>query len=180
MSGQNPFEQRISVLYRLWLAAARCGEPGYTDTHTHRHTPHHTARRGPHGTASPTAPHHGPGHYTSPVRGSGPSTTSRARYGAPYEVYHLCWGRHGHEHFSRTRGTIPRHPPPPMSEAPRAVAAMCRSHGHCHHRHYYHHRHHRPLSCAPLPVGVTAGRPRSTTTRWAAYPTTNVSKPRVW
>ena len=108
MSGQNPFEQRISVLYRLWLAAARCGELGYTDTHTHRHTPHHTARRGPHGTASPTALHHGPGHYTSLVRESGPSTTSRTRYGAPYEVYHLCWGRHGHEHFSRTRGTIPR------------------------------------------------------------------------
>ena len=92
MSGQNPFEERISVLYRLWLAAARCGELGYTDTHTHRHTPHHTARRGPHGTASPTAPHHGPGHYTSPVRGRGASTTSRTRYGAPYEVYHLCGG----------------------------------------------------------------------------------------
>ena len=45
MSGQNPFEQRISVLYRLWLAAARGdtlrgGELGDTDTHTHRHTYH--------------------------------------------------------------------------------------------------------------------------------------------
>ena len=180
MSGQNPFEQRISVLYRLWWprrGAANWGTRTRTLTGTHRTTPHGAARTAlhllPHRTTGPgitlrwyeeaaLPPHPGlvTARRTKCTTCAGGRTVTNTSAGREVRYHDI----HHHQ----------------CLKAPRAVAAMCRSHGHCHHRHYYHHRHHRPLSCAPLPVGVTAGRPRSTATRWAAYPTTNVSKPRVW
>ena len=242
MSGQNPFEQRISVLYRLWWprrGAANWGTRTRTLTGTHRTTPHGAAR-----TALHLLPHRttGPGitlrRYEEAALPPHPGLVTARRTKCTTcagggTVTNTSAGREVRYH-----GIIPHQ----YRQAPRAVAAMCRSHGHCHHRHYYHHRHHRPLSCctatssrngwateehdhacggiphhqckqaarvvaatcrshghyryhhcyhhhhhrrstcctANKPVGVTAAGPRSTTTLVAAYPTTSVSKPRVW